>query len=529
MRLFVLSLPLTACGRIPPGPPRVEDIRKLFPRTFGQRAVRIVPNSRGRIAAGKPLKVPAHRPRPRRLHLLQIGVVFSGGPAPGGHNVVCGLLDFLRSRNRGSELIGFLDGRVPPNRVGAHEDRDGGAAREGPRRLVVVGGDDSNTNAAVLAEYFIAKECPTRVIGVPKTIDGDLRNEYVECSFGFDTACKLYSETIANLAADCAASRRAWHFVRLMGRAASHITLECALQTHPNVAVIGEEVEAKGLTLQHITREIADAVCRRSARGLDYGLVLLPEGLIDWMPDVGKLVRELNELLARCGPKCSTGNEPVSSPEPQEDVRGGLSPESAALFNSLPGFIERQLLLDRDPHGNVQVSKIESERLLVHFVQMELAKRRREGSYGGSFLPITHFFGYEGRCALPSNFDCNYCYTLGHVAAALVEGGFTGMMAVANNLLDPVEAWSVGGMPLTHMMNMERRAGHAKPVIRKALVDLRSRPFKALAALRRLWLDTDAFRDPGAMQYSAPTADDVNFTLQLLNAPEGEPAHCASA
>jgi len=511
------EIPLTV-----PLPAEKDIIQRHFPCTWGNKPVTLVSNSGGPVQIGQQ---------------LNLGVVFSGGPAPGGHNVISGLYDFLHSHNIDSVLYGFLGGPsglidnkyitltfdvIAPyrNQGGFHLLGSGRTKIETPEQfskvkqvvqqldlqgIVVVGGDDSNSNAAFLAEYFLANGVSTKVIGVPKTIDGDLRNEYVECSFGFDTATKVYSELIANLALDASSAKKSYHLVRLMGRNASHITLECALQTHPNVVLIGEEVKAKKQKLSDIVNECCNVVCNRAETGKQYGLILLPEGLIDFMEDISELIKELNEILH------FPDNQNITTRE----LANKLSKECKQLFEFLPNEIRQQLLLERDPHGNVQVSKIETERLLAILMDSELVKRKKNGKYKGTWAAITHFLGYEGRCSLPSQFDCNYCYTLGFTAAALIEAGQTGLVAGVTNLIKPVTEWNVGGVPLTIMMTIERRNGKDQPVIKKELVELNGKPFKTLAAQRQKWGIEDDYRNPGSIQHYGPLAETVNFTLLL--------------
>lgn len=498
-------------------PDDAEEIKKYFPNLYGQPSVFIVPNRGGPVTMGKTLRV---------------GVVLSGGPAPGGHNVISGLFDYLYNRNRDSVLFGFLNGpsgiiknkwiQLDEERIFPYRNQGGfhiiGSDRtkiETPEQfekvdetvrkldldgLVVIGGDDSNTNAAILAEHFVAQNMKTKVIGVPKTIDGDLRNEFVETSFGFDTAVKVYSELVSNLGYDAISAKKSWHFCRLMGRSASHITLEVALQTHPNMALIGEEVIEKKQTLTQVTKSIADLIVERAAMGKNFGVVLLPEGLVEFMPDVDKLILELNEILA-------------GGHLEEDQIIPKLTEQSRFLFRSLPPLIAKQLTLDRDPHGNVQVSKIESERLLIQMVSDELKERSKAGGASCPFSPIPHFFGYEGRCSLPSNFDCNYCYTLGHTAGALIEGGRTGLVATVRHLTKPPEQWEVGGYPLTVMMDIERRKGKNVPVIKKALVDLKGEAFRIFSEQRDSWRLTEDYRCPGPIQHFGPMADSINFTL----------------
>jgi pyrophosphate--fructose-6-phosphate 1-phosphotransferase len=507
--------------------PLDQQIIKLFPNTINQPAAEIC----GARQRNNNIS-PNNNSNSNRA--LKLGVVLSGGPAPGGHNVISGLYDYLQSININSELYGFLDGpsglvdskyiQITSKLVDSYRNQGGfhmiGSGRtkiETPKQfeatlntlnkldldgLVVVGGDDSNTNAAVIAEYLKAKNVKTCVAGVPKTIDGDLKNDWIETSFGFDSSTKVFSDLVAALCADAISARKTYHICRLMGRSASHITLEVALNTHPNVTLIGEEIAAAKQTLQLITSAVCDVIEKRAERGLYYGVIILPEGLIEFLPDVNVLINELNELLAQPGGLPS-------------NLMHNLSESSAKVFNQLPSSIAQQLLLDRDPHGNVQVSKIESERLLQYTVENELARRKKNGQYKGNSSLVPHFFGYEGRCGLPSNFDCNYCYALGQTAAVLIQNSITGCMAVVRNLTAPPELWSCGGIPLTRMMNIERRSGKDKPVIKKALVELNQRPFLLFQRLRNSWTLRDQYRNPGSIQYYGPHADSLTLTLQI--------------
>lgn len=487
-----------------------HEVEQVFPHTFGQ------PMAEANLG-----EHPA-------FHPLRVGVVLSGGQAAGGHNVISGLFDALKKMDPDSMLYGFLGGpsgiienkttEITHNLIAPYRNQGGfdmiGAGRTKIETqeqleksletvkaleldgLVIIGGDDSNTNAAVLAEYFIEKACETKVIGVPKTIDGDLRTEEIELSFGFDTATKIYAESIGNIARDCLSAKKYTHFIKLMGRSASHIALECALKVHPNITLISEEIQEEGKTLSQITSDIADIVQKRAAAGKNYGLVLIPEGLIEFIPEVKQLISELNEMLSKGG-----------------DVISSLSPASKQAYSSLPESIQKQLLLDRDPHGNVQVSHINTEALFAETVKLELERRRFEGK----FSPVLHFFGYEGRSGLPSNFDAQYCYALGHVAALLIDQGFTGYMSAVQNLHLPVEEWIIKGIPITSMLNMELRKGKRKPVIRKALVDLKGAAFKDFCGDRDAWALEDHYRFPGPMQFFGdPSITDITpITLQL--------------
>jgi pyrophosphate--fructose-6-phosphate 1-phosphotransferase len=457
--------------------------------------------------------------------VVRVGVVFSGGQAAGGHTVVCGLFDALRGVHPDSTLVGFLGGPSGIVRCETQElderillpyRNQGGFDLLGSGRtkieteeqfaaslntmnqlkldgLVIVGGDDSNTNAALLAEYFAVKGCATKVVGVPKTIDGDLKNERVAISFGFDTACKTYSETIGNIARDALSARKYYHFIRLMGRSASHIALECALATQPTYTVIGEEVFALNKTLKQVVGDIADLVGKRADAGKEFGVILIPEGLIEFIPEINVLIQELNQILVEVGAV------------DHRSVTQKLSTSSKECFNGLPELIQRQLLLSRDPHGNVQVSFIETEKLLMAMVADELIKRSKEGRYKGKFNPISHFLGYEGRSGFPSNFDCNYCYSLGFTAALLICSGHSGYMCFVDRLEHPVIDWEVGGVPLSSLMHVEIRKGMPKPVIKKALVDLRGKAFQRFAEQRERWTRDDLFRFPGPIQFFGPS------------------------
>ncbi len=462
-----------------------------------------------------------------------VGVIFSGGQAPGGHNVVAGLVDGLKSLHPDNRLIGFLGGpggllrndvvELTPEHIGPYRNTGGfdlirsdrtkleseeqfEAVRKhcnarGISALVIIGGDDSNTNACYLAEYFIRSNAGIQVIGCPKTIDGDLKNEWIESSFGFDTACKVYSELVGNIYRDALSAGKYWHFIRIMGRSASHIALECALQTHPNITLISEEVAHDNLTLLDITDRIAAVICERAAAGRNYGLLLVPEGLIEFIPEMRVLISELNDLLAN---DASLQRTLASAPDEAALTACGLTAASAAAYKSLPAEIRSQLVMDRDPHGNVQVSKIETEKLLIRKVAERLRERRAAGEYLGAFSAQNHFFGYEGRCAAPSNFDADYCYSLGYTGAALIGAGKTGCIAAIRNLHKPAEDWQPFGVPVTSMMNIERRGGKEKPVIKKALVDLHQPPFCELAAHRAEWAVADEFVSPGPIQYFGP-------------------------
>ncbi len=506
-----------------------EEIKKLFPNTYGMPLVEFVP---GEAANDKKMNV---------------GIILSGGQAPGGHNVICGLFDAVKKLNPENKLYGFLmgpGGLVDHNYIEITADyvdnyrNTGGFDMIGSGRtkleevdqfekgieiirqldiqaIVIIGGDDSNTNACVLAEYYAAKNYGVQVIGCPKTIDGDLKNDQIETSFGFDTATKTYAELIGNIERDCNSARKYWHFIKLMGRSASHIALECALQCQPNICIVSEEVEAKDQTLNDIVEQICEAVAFRAAQGNNFGVVLVPEGLIEFIPAIGRLIDELNDLLAAHGAEYKD-----LEPEAQRQyILAHLSKENAATFETLPEDVAHQLSLDRDPHGNVQVSLIETEKLLSDMCEAKLAKWAKEGKYNGKFATLHHFFGYEGRCAAPSNFDSNYCYALGTSAAQLIANGKTGYMAIVKNTTANTEEWKAGGVPITMMMNMERRNGKMKPVIRKALVELDGNPFKTFAAIRDKWAKETCYVYPGPIQYWGPSevCDTTTITLALEN------------
>lgn len=507
-----------------------EELKKLFPNTYGMPILRFVEST-------KQKEYPA----------INVGIILSGGPAPGGHNVISGLYDGLKTNNKDSRLFGFILG---PGGLINHEYKEltadiideyrntGGFDLIGTGRtklekeeqfekgleimkkldikaLVIVGGDDSNTNAAILAEYYQAKQAGIQVIGCPKTIDGDLKNDIVEASFGFDTTCKIYSEIIGNIERDCNSTRKYWHFIKLMGRSASHIALECALQTQPNICIISEEVAAKNQTLDDIVTYIAKAVAERAERGLNFGTVLIPEGLIEFIPAMKSLIAELNDLLAD-----TTEGQTAKQSEQRNWVISHLSTKNAAIFASLPESVAAQLTLDRDPHGNVCVSRIETEVLLSSMVGMKLAQWKAEGKYVGKFATQHHFLGYEGRCGFPSNYDADYCYALGCTAAQLIFAGKTGYMASVRNTVAPADEWVAGGAPLSMMLNVEHRRGKEHPVIKKALVDLEGRPFKEFASHREEWARETEYVFPGPIQYFGPSelCDKPTKTLQLEKA-----------
>lgn len=482
---------------------------------------------------GKPVAVFKKGKNENANKKINVGVILSGGQAPGGHNVIAGIYDGLKKGNPNSKLIGFLNGpagildnkaiEITGDFMNEYRNTGGfdmiGSGRtkiETPAQfdtaldvakkreldaVVVIGGDDSNTNAALMAEFFISKGSDIKVIGVPKTIDGDLKNEHIETSFGFDTATKTYSELIGNIERDANSAKKYWHFIKLMGRSASHICLECALQTQPNAAIISEEVEEKQQTLNEIVNSITRIVLDRSNNGENFGVVLVPEGLIEFIPEMKVLITELNDLLAEHASYYSTLN---TFEDQSEWVNKNLTRDSSYVFSSLPNDIQRQLLMDRDPHGNVQVSRIETEKLLIEMVDDSLRELKNEGTFKGKFSPLAHFFGYEGRCAFPSNFDADYCYSLGFSAFLLIANGLTGYLSSVRDLHKPASEWIAGGIPLTMMMNMEQRHGSMKPVIKKALVELEGKPFKTFASHRNEWAIKTSFSYPGAIQYYGP-------------------------
>ena len=504
------------------------DIKKLFPNTYGLPIVTFQNGDKASAAKA-----------------INVGVILSGGQAPGGHNVISGIFDGIKAINPDSKLYGFLGGPsglvehkyieltkeivdeyrntggfdiIGSGRTKLEEESQFDKGLEICKKLninaiVIIGGDDSNTNACVLAEYYLAKKTGIQVIGCPKTIDGDLKNEMIETSFGFDTATKVYSEVIGNIERDANSAKKYWHFIKLMGRSASHVTLECALKTQPNITLIGEEVEAKNQTLDDVVTYIATAVKNRADKGLNFGIVLVPEGLIEFIPAIKKLIAELNDMLAANQAEFDT----IPADQKIDYVLGKLSKENAALFKSLPSSVSRQLALERDPHGNVQVSLIETEQLLAEMVGKKLAEWKKEGKFNGKFSTQHHFFGYEGRCAAPSNFDADYCYSLGRVAALLINSGKTGYMSSVRNTTKPASEWLAGGIPITAMMNMEKRNGKMKPVIQKALVKLDGGPFKFFASKRDEWAIETAYVYPGPIQYFGPTevADITTETIKL--------------
>lgn len=506
-----------------------EALKALFPNTYGLPKVSFGKGTNKDVAKK-----------------VNVGVILSGGQAPGGHNVICGLYDALKKANPENQLYGFLGGpsgiledkyMVMTDELIDQYRNTGGFDIIGSGRtkletkeqfavctkvcrehsinaIVIIGGDDSNTNAAVLAEYFRANNEPVCVVGCPKTIDGDLKNESIETSFGFDTATKTYSELIGNIERDANSARKYWHFIRLMGRSASHIALECAMQTQPNICLVGEEVEAKNQSVEDITNYIADIVAKRAEKGLNFGVCLVPEGLIEFIPSLKVLIAEINDLLAKTEAQF---NALETSADKISFVEQKLSTSSKSVFDSLPVEIKAQLLADRDPHGNVQVSKIETEKLLIQTVGARLAQMKKEGKYNGKFNSQNHFFGYEGRCAFPSNFDSDYCYSLGYNAFFLVNANLTGYLSSVTNLEKPADQWQAGGIPITMMMNMEQRHGEKKPVIKKALVELDGKPFKYFESNREQWALETCFTFPGAIQYFGPSevCDQTTMTLAL--------------
>ena len=508
-----------------------EEIKALFPNTYGLPVIEFSEGQQPTTGSGEPMNV---------------GVILSGGQAPGGHNVISGIFDGVKSLNPDNKLYGFIlgpgglvdhkymeltadiideyrntggfdiigSGRTKLEEVDQFESGIQILRELGIKALVIIGGDDSNTNACVLAEYYAAKQYGVQVIGCPKTIDGDLKNEQIETSFGFDTACKTYSELIGNIQRDCNSARKYWHFIKLMGRSASHIALECALQCQPNICLVSEEVEQKEMSLDDIVKYIADAVAARAAEGNNFGTVLIPEGLIEFIPAIKRLIAELNDVLA-------TDEAKQVSRDCQVDfVKSHISAENLAVLNSLPEDVALQLALDRDPHGNVQVSLIETEKLLSRMVGKKLAEMKAEGKYNGKFSTQHHFFGYEGRCAAPSNYDADYCYSLGYNASRLIANGKTGYMSIIRNTTAPAAEWIAGGVPITMMMNMEKRSGKMKPVIRKALVELDGAPFKYFAEHRAKWAKETCYVYPGPIQYFGPSevCDQTTKTLKLEQA-----------
>ena len=511
-----------------------EKIAELFPNTYGEPEVTF---EKGQNTSAVKKQV--------------VGVILSGGQAPGGHNVVSGLYDALKATNKENVLIGFKggpSGLIEDNFIVFDDEymdqyrNTGGfdiigsgrtkleteeqfqiatevCKKHGITAIVIIGGDDSNTNACVLAEYMAAHKTGVQVIGCPKTIDGDLKNEDIEISFGFDTATKTYSELIGNIERDCNSAKKYWHFIKVMGRSASHVALECALECQPNICLISEEVKAKKQSLSEIADYIADAVEKRAANGNNFGVVVIPEGVVEFVPEFSALINEINELLA--GSKADAFNALESWTEKYAFIEKGLSKEAMAVFAILPQAIQQQLFLERDPHGNVQVSLIESEKLFAALVGDKLKTRKAAGTYTGKYATQTHFFGYEGRCAFPSNFDADYCYSLGYNAFMLIQYGFNGYLSKVSNLSRPAEEWVAGGMPITKMMNIERRHGEDKPVIKKALVELDGKPFKYFEAHRDEWAVETEYTFPGAIQYYGPT-EVCDLTTRTLALEQGK-------
>ena len=511
-----------------------EKIKALFPNTYGKKEITFQKGQNTSVAKKQ-----------------VVGVILSGGQAPGGHNVVCGLYDALKATNPENVLYGFKKGPsglleddylifddayidqyrntggfdiIGSGRTKLETEEQFAVAAEvckkhGITAIVIIGGDDSNTNAAVLAEYFAAHDAGVQVIGCPKTIDGDLKNEDIECSFGFDTATKTYSEVIGNIERDANSAKKYWHFVKVMGRSASHVALECALQTQPNVCLISEEVAEKKMSLSQIADYIADSVEARAAKDMNFGVAIIPEGVVEFVPEFSALIAEINELLA--GSKAEAFNALPNWKEKYAFIEKGLSQEAMAVFAILPEGIQQQLFLERDPHGNVQVSLIESEKLFSAIVKAKLEERKAAGTYKGKFNALHHFFGYEGRCAFPSNFDADYCYSLGYNAFMLIQYGYNGYLSKVSNLSKSADEWVAGGMPITKMMNIERRHGEDKPVIRKALVELDGKPFKFFEAHREQWAKETCYTYPGAIQYYGP-AEVCDLTTRTLALEKGE-------
>ena len=507
-----------------------EEIKALFKNTYGKPTVTF------KVASSSSVS-----------EIRNVGVILSGGQAPGGHNVIAGLYDALKQANPSNKLYGFLGGpsgiiegeyvEFDDKFIDAYRNTGGfdiiGSGRtkleteeqfksslEVCKKLnlsavVIIGGDDSNTNAALLAEWFVANNAGIQVIGCPKTIDGDLKNEQIEISFGFDTATKTYGELIGNIQRDANSAKKYWHFIKIMGRSASHVALEAALQTQPNITLISEEVEQKKMSLSSIIEYMSDIIARRANNGKNFGIAIIPEGLIEFIPEMKTMIANLNDIMSSLEKDASYSS--ASQSEKFAIIENTLAKENADVFKSLPTLIKAQLLMDRDPHGNVQVSKIETEKLLIEMIRTRLAELKKEGKYNGKFSDQAHFFGYEGRCAFPSNFDADYCYSLGYNAFALINNGFTGYLSSVRNLTAPASEWVAGGVPLTMMMNMERRHGEMKPVIKKALVELDGPVFGELAAHREDWAMNDRYLFPGAVQYFGPSSvcDITTVTLQL--------------
>ena len=513
-----------------------EQIKALFANTYGKPTVTFKSTS----SSGS-------------SEIKNVGVILSGGQAPGGHNVIAGLYDALKNANPSNKLYGFLggpsgiiDGKyveftdsfiddyrntggfdiIGSGRTKLETEEQFQKSLEVCKKLnisavVIIGGDDSNTNAALLAEWFVKNNTGIQVIGCPKTIDGDLKNEQIEISFGFDTATKTYAELIGNIQRDANSAKKYWHFIKIMGRSASHVALEAALQTQPNITLISEEVEAKKMSLSSIIDYMSDIIVKRANAGKNFGIAVIPEGLIEFIPEMGSMISNLNDIMATLETDPSFVNA-TTIREKFDIVENRLDSANAAVYSSLPALIKEQLLADRDPHGNVQVSKIETEKLLIEMISTRLDELKSQGDFIGKFSAQSHFFGYEGRCAFPSNFDADYCYSLGYNAFALINFGLTGYLSSVRNLTAPASEWIAGGVPLTMMMNMEKRHGEMKPVIQKALVRLDGSVFKQLADNREDWALNDRYLFPGAIQYFGPSSDcDITtVTLQLERAKE---------
>ena len=510
-----------------------EEIKALFKNTYGKPTVTFETSSDSSVS-----------------EIRNVGVILSGGQAPGGHNVIAGLYDALKQANSANKLYGFLGGPsgiiegkyveftdsfideyrntggfdiIGSGRTKLETEEQFKSSLEVCKKLnlsavVIIGGDDSNTNAALLAEWFVANNAGIQVIGCPKTIDGDLKNEQIEISFGFDTATKTYGELIGNIQRDANSAKKYWHFIKIMGRSASHVALEAALQTQPNITLISEEVENKKMSLSSIIDYMTDIIVRRSENGKNFGIAVIPEGLIEFVPELKSMIANLNDVMPSLEKDSNYSNG--SDAEKIAIIENTLSSENSSVFKSLPALIKSQLLMDRDPHGNVQVSKIETEKLLISMIEEKLALLKKEGKFSGKFSTQSHFFGYEGRCAFPSNFDADYCYSLGFNAFALINFGLTGYLSSVRNLTAPASQWIAGGVPLTMMMNMERRHGEMKPVIKKALVELDGPVFKKLEANREDWALNDRYLFPGAVQYFGPSSvcDITTVTLALESA-----------
>ena len=510
-----------------------EQIKELFAKTYGQAIVEFAVGNEEKVSGVK-----------------NVGVILSGGQAPGGHNVIAGLYDALKQANKENKLYGFLGGpsgiidgkyvEFDDKFIDAYRNTGGfdiiGSGRtkleteeqfkkslEVCKKLnisavVIIGGDDSNTNAALLAEWFVKHDTGIQVIGCPKTIDGDLKNDQIEVSFGFDTATKTYAELIGNIQRDANSAKKYWHFIKIMGRSASHVAVEAALQTQPNICLVSEEVEEKKMSLNQIVEDMCKIICKRAENGKNFGIVIVPEGLIEFIPEMKDLISSLNDLTHEL--ETDQAYQNVRSEEKFKIIASKLDENNAKLFLSLPALIKAQLLMDRDPHGNVQVSRIETEKLLIEMIRTRLNELKDEGVYVGKFSDQAHFFGYEGRCAFPSNFDADYCYSLGFNAFALINFGLTGYLSSVKNLIKPAKEWVAGGVPLTMMMNMEKRHGEMKPVIQKALIKLDGKVFKELEAMREEWAMNDRYLFPGAIQYFGPSevCDLTTVTLQIEHA-----------